>query len=295
MGLFNTMLGGGQSAGQYMSQELFNAAVFLPYASRSGYETFDQYWHASTLNESGNQEKLTQIFTSYAAKFSKDEYLQAQFSQASMELEKYWMNKFGVHPLSFQLFNVIKHLADQLLPNGEQATEAHFMHGKSHSNPQMRVAQCLADLKAYEQMVASRGLPDIDPEEKTHFFTSDLYEGMVSKFKYSGSDLKVYEEDCFMQDEQVTWARWGLFRNATSLTDIWLVKIENDLAQVVKIAVQKTIGEYELDEVPKMVELDDEIRKAISKSKACALENSTLYGAAPPYLQMMNLVATLGY
>ena len=169
------------------------------------------------------------------------------------------------------------------------------MHGKSHSNPQMRVAQCLADLKAYEQMVASRGLPDIDPEEKTHFFTSDLYEGMVSKFKYSGSDLKVYEEDCFMQDEQVTWARWGLFRNATSLTDIWLVKIENDLAQVVKIAVQKTIGEYELDEVPKMVELDDEIRKAISKSKACALENSTLYGAAPPYLQMINLVKALGY
>ena len=294
MGIFNAVLGG-QAGAQYMSQELFNTVVFLPYVSRSNHETFDQYWHASTPNESGDQEKLTQIFTNYAAKFSKDEYLHTQFSQASMELEKYWMNKFGVHPLSFQLFNVIKHLADQLLPNGEQATEAHFMHGKSHPNPQLRVAQCLADLKAYEQMVASRGLPDIDPEEKTHFFTSDLYEGMVSKFKYSGSDLKVYEEDCFMQDEQVTWARWGLFRNATSLTDIWLVKIENDLAQVVKIAVQKTIGEYELDEVPKMVEPDDEIRKAISKSKACALENSTLYGAAPPYLQMINLVKALGY
>ena len=98
-----------------------------------------------------------------------------------------------------------------------------------------------------------------------------------------------------MQDEQVTWVRWGLFRKATSLTDIWLVKIENDLAQVVKIAVQKAVGEYTLDESPKMVELDDEIRKAISKSKACALENSTLYGSAPPYLQMMHLVTTLGY
>ena len=55
MGIFNAVLGG-QAGAQYMSQELFNAVVFLPYVCRSNYETFDQYWHASTPNESGDQE-----------------------------------------------------------------------------------------------------------------------------------------------------------------------------------------------------------------------------------------------
>ena len=54
---------------------------------------------------------------------------------------------------------------------------------------------------------------------------SDINENLSASFKYSGSVLKVLEQDSYMQDDDVSWGRWTLFRDTTGYTDIWIVRI----------------------------------------------------------------------
>lgn len=291
MGLFNAVLGG-KSGADLMCQALFNVVVFLPYCSRANYQDFNEFWHAKVKNSSGTEERLNQIFFNYSAHFTKDEQLLKQLSQASLEIEKYWISKYGLSNRSISLFTAVKKLADQYLPDGTKAQESDFIHGASHPNPETRVAQCMLDLKAFEALLPSLAPIEISKEERIHFFVADLYENAVSHYKYSGSDLKVYEEDSYFIDAQTYWGRWGLFRNSSLLTDTWIVVIKNDLPIVQKIVIAKPDGDFDLDEQPKKIELDTEILAAISKTKTTGVENAASFGMPPKYLQMIAMLNT---
>ena len=292
MGLFNAVLGG-KSGADIMCQALFNVVAFLPYCSRANYQDFNDFWHAKVKNANGAEERLNQIFFNYSAHFTKDEQLLKQLSQATLEIEKYWISKYGLSGRSIALFSVLKKLADQYLPDGTKAQESDFMHGASHPNPETRVAQCMLDLKAFEALLPTLAPTEISPEERTHFFVADLYENAVSHYKYSGSDLKVYEEDSYFIDSQTYWGRWGLFRNSTLLTDTWIVLIKNDVPTVQKIVIAKADGDFDLDEEPKKIEIDPEILAAISKTKSTGVENAGLFGMPPKYLQMIAMLNTI--
>ena len=292
MGLFNAVLGG-KSGADIMCQALFNVVAFLPYCSRANYQDFNDFWHAKVKNANGAEERLNQIFFNYSAHFTKDEQLLKQLSQATLEIEKYWISKYGLSGRSIALFSVLKKLADQYLPDGTKAQESDFMHGASHPNPETRVAQCMLDLKAFEALLPTLAPTEISPEERTHFFVADLYENAVSHYKYSGSDLKVYEEDSYLIDSQTYWGRWGLFRNSTLLTDTWIVLIKNDIPTVQKIVIAKADGDFDLDEEPKKIEIDPEILAAISKTKSTGVENAASFGMPPKYLQMIAMLNTI--
>ena len=292
MGLFNAVLGG-KSGADIMCQALFNVVAFLPYCSRANYQDFNDFWHAKVKNGNGGEERLNQIFFNYSAHFTKDEQLLKQLSQATLEIEKYWISKYGLSGRSIALFSVLKKLADQYLPDGTKAQESDFMHGASHPNPETRVAQCMLDLKAFEALLPTLAPTEISPEERTHFFVADLYENAVSHYKYSGSDLKVYEEDSYFIDSQTYWGRWGLFRNSTLLTDTWIVLIKNDIPTVQKIVIAKADGDFDLDEEPKKIEIDPEILAAISKTKSTGVENAASFGMPPKYLQMIAMLNTI--
>ena len=292
MGLFNAVLGG-KSGADIMCQALFNVVAFLPYCSRANYQDFNDFWHAKVKNANGVEERLNQIFFNYSAHFTKDEQLLKQLSQATLEIEKYWISKYGLSGRSIALFSVLKKLADQYLPDGTKAQESDFMHGASHPNPETRVAQCMLDLKAFEALLPTLAPTEISPEERTHFFVADLYENAVSHYKYSGSDLKVYEEDSYFIDSQTYWGRWGLFRNSTLLTDTWIVLIKNDVPTVQKIVIAKADGDFHLDEEPKKIEIDPEILAAISKTKSTGVENAASFGMPPKYLQMIAMLNTI--
>lgn len=292
MGLFNAVLGG-KSGADLMCQALFNVVVFLPYCSRASYQDFNEFWHAKVKNSSGTEERLNQIFFNYSSHFTKDEQLLKQLSQATLEIEKYWIGKYGLSNRSISLFTAIKKLADQYLPDGTKAQESDFMHGASHPNPERRVAQCMLDLKAFEALLPSLAPIEISKEERIHFFVADLYENAVSHYKYSGSNLKVYEEDSYFIDAQTYWGRWGLFRNSSLLTDTWIVLIKNDLPTVQKIVIAKSDGDFDLDEQPKKIELDTEILAAISKTKTTGVENAASFGMPPKYLQMIAMLNTI--
>ena len=292
MGLFNAVLGG-KSGADIMCQALFNVVAFLPYCSRANYQDFNDFWHAKVKNANGAEERLNQIFFNYSAHFTKDEQLLKQLSQATLEIEKYWISKYGLSGRSIALFSVLKKLADQYLPDGTKAQESDFMHGASHPNPETRVAQCMLDLKAFEALLPALAPTEISPEERTHFFVADLYENAVSHYKYSGSDLKVYEEDSYFIDSQTCWGRWGLFRNSTLLTDTWIVLIKNDVPTVQKIVIAKANGDFDLDEEPKKIEIDPEILAAISKTKSTGVENAASFGMPPKYLQMIAMLNTI--
>ena len=292
MGLFNAVLGG-KSGADLMCQALFNVVAFLPYCSRANYQDFNDFWHAKVKNANGAEERLNQIFFNYSAHFTKDEQLLKQLSQATLEIEKYWISKYGLSGRSIALFSVLKKLADQYLPDGTKAQESDFMHGASHPNPETRVAQCMLDLKAFEALLPTLAPTEISPEERTHFFVADLYENAVSHYKYSGSDLKVYEEDSYFIDSQTYWGRWGLFRNSTLLTDIWIILIKNDVPSVQKIVIAKADGDFDLDEEPKKIEIDPEILAAISKTKSTGVENAASFGMPPKYLQMIAMLNTI--
>jgi len=210
LGLFNTVLGG-KSGADVMCQALFNVVTYLPYCSRANYQDFNEFWHAKVKNSNGAEERLNQIFFNYSAHFTKDEQLLKQLSQATLEIEKYWISKYGLSNRSIALFSVLKKLADQYLPDGTKALESDFMHGASHPNPETRVAQCMLDLNAFEALLPALAPTEISPEERTHFFVADLYENAVSHYKYSGSDLKVYEEDSYFIDSQTCWADGDYF------------------------------------------------------------------------------------
>ena len=292
MGLFNTVLGG-KSGADVMCQALFNVVTYLPYCSRANYQDFNEFWHAKVKNSNGAEERLNQIFFNYSAHFTKDEQLLKQLSQATLEIEKYWISKYGLSNRSIALFSVLKKLADQYLPDGTKALESDFMHGASHPNPETRVAQCMLDLKAFEALLPALAPTEISPEERTHFFVADLYENAVSHYKYSGSDLKVYEEDSYFIDSQTCWGRWGLFRNSMLLTDTWIVLIKNDVPTVQKIVIAKANGDFDLDEEPKKIEIDPEILAAISKTKTTGVENAASFGMPPKYLQMIAMLETI--
>ena len=292
MGLLNTVLGG-KSGADVMCQALFNVVTYLPYCSRANYQDFNEFWHAKVKNSNGAEERLNQIFFNYSAHFTKDEQLLKQLSQATLEIEKYWISKYGLSSRSIALFSVLKKLADQYLPDGTKAQESDFMHGASHPNPETRVAQCMLDLKAFEALLPALAPTEISPEERTHFFVADLYENAVSHYKYSGSDLKVYEEDSYFIDSQTCWGRWGLFRNSTLLTDTWIVLIKNDVPTVQKIVIAKANGDFDLDEEPKKIEIDPEILAAISKTKTTGVENAASFGMPPKYLQMIAMLETI--
>ena len=292
MGLFNAVLGG-KSGADIMCQALFNVVAFLPYCSRANYQDFNDFWHAKVKNANGAEERLNQIFFNYSAHFTKDEQLLKQLSQATLEIEKYWISKYGLSGRSIALFSVLKKLADQYLPDGTKAQESDFMHGASHPNPETRVAQCMLDLRAFEALLPTLAPTEISPEERTHFFVADLYENAVSHYKYSGSDLKVYEEDSYFIDSQTYWGRWGLFRNSTLLTDTWIVLIKNDVPSVQKIVIAKADGDFDLDEEPKKIEIDPEILAAISKTKSTGVENAASFGMPPKYLQMIAMLNTI--
>ena len=292
MGLFNAVLGG-KSGADLMCQALFNVVAFLPYCSRANYQDFNDFWQAKVKNANGAEERLNQIFFNYSAHFTKDEQLLKQLSQATLEIEKYWISKYGLSGRSIALFSVLKKLADQYLPDGTKAQESDFMHGASHPNPETRVAQCMLDLKAFEALLPTLAPTEISPEERTHFFVADLYENAVSHYKYSGSDLKVYEEDSYFIDSQTYWGRWGLFRNSTLLTDTWIVLIKNDVPTVQKIVIAKADGDFDLDEEPKKIEIDPEILAAISKTKSTGVENAASFGMPPKYLQMIAMLNTI--
>ena len=292
MGLFNAVLGG-KSGADIMCQALFNVVAFLPYCSRANYQDFNDFWHAKVKNANGAEERLNQIFFNYSAHFTKDEQLLKQLSQTTLEIEKYWISKYGLSSRSIALFSVIKKLADQYLPDGTKAQESDFMHGASHPNPETRVAQCMIDLKAFEALLPTLAPTEISLEERTHFFVADLYENAVSHYKYSGSDLKVYEEDSYFIDSQTYWGRWGLFRNCTLLTDTWIVLIKNDVPTVQKIVIAKADGDFDLDEEPKKIEIDPEILAAISKTKSTGVENAASFGMPPKYLQMIAMLNTI--
>ena len=292
MGLFNTVLGG-KSGAVVMCQALFNVVAYLPYCSRANYQDFNEFWHAKVKSANGAEERLNQIFFNYSAHFTKDELLLKQLSQATLEIEKYWISKYGLSSRSIALFSVLKKLADQYLPDGTKAQESDFMHGASHPNPEARVAQCMLDLKAFEALLPALAPTEISPEERTHFFVADLYENAVSHYKYSGSDLKVYEEDSYFIDSQTYWGRWGLFRNSTLLTDTWIVLIKNDVPTVQKIVIAKADGDFDLDEEPKKIEIDPEILAAISKTKSTGVENAASFGMPPKYLQMIAMLNTI--
>jgi hypothetical protein len=292
LGLFNTVLGG-KSGAVVMCQALFNVVAYLPYCSRANYQDFNEFWHAKVKSANGAEERLNQIFFNYSAHFTKDELLLKQLSQATLEIEKYWISKYGLSNRSIALFSTLKKLADQYLPDGSKAQESDFMHGASHPNPEARVAQCMLDLKAFETLLPSLVPIDISSEERTHFFVADLYENAVSHYKYSGSDLKVYEEDSYFIDSQTYWGRWGLFRNSTLLTDTWIVLIKNDVPTVQKIVIAKANGDFDLDEEPKKIEIDPEILAAISKTKSTGVENAASFGMPPKYLQMIAMLETI--
>jgi len=292
LGLFNAVLGG-KSGADLMCQALFNVVAFLPYCSRANNQDFNDFWHAKVKNANGAEERLIQFFFNYSAHFTKDEQLLKQLSQATLEIEKYWISKYGLSGRSIALFSVLKKLADQYLPDGTKAQESDFMHGASHPNPETRVAQCMLDLKAFEALLPTLAPTEISPEERTHFFVADLYENAVSHYKYSGSDLKVYEEDSYFIDSQTYWGRWGLFRNSTLLTDTWIVLIKNDIPTVQKIVIAKADGDFDLDEEPKKIEIDPEILAAISKTKSTGVENAASFGMPPKYLQMIAMLNTI--
>jgi hypothetical protein len=292
LGLFNTVLGG-KSGADVMCQALFNVVAYLPYCSRANYQDFNEFWHAKVKSANGAEERLNQIFFNYSAHFTKDELLLKQLSQATLEIEKYWISKYGLSNRSIALFSTLKKLADQYLPDGTKALESDFMHGASHPNPETRVAQCMLDLKAFEALLPALAPTEISPEERTHFFVADLYENAVSHYKYSGSDLKVYEEDSYFIDSQTYWGRWGLFRNSTLLTDTWIVLIKNDVPTVQKIVIAKSDGDFNLDEEPKKIEIDPEILAAISKTKSTGVENAASFGMPPKYLQMIAMLETI--
>jgi len=292
LGLFNTVLGG-KSGAVVMCQALFNVVAYLPYCSRANYQDFNEFWHAKVKSANGAEERLNQIFFNYSAHFTKDELLLKQLSQATLEIEKYWISKYGLSNRSIALFSTLKKLADQYLPDGSKAQESDFMHGATHPNPEARVAQCMLDLKAFETLLPSLAPIEISSEERTHFFVADLYENAVSHYKYSGSDLKVYEEDSYFIDSQTYWGRWGLFRNSTLLTDTWIVLIKNDVPTVQKIVIAKSDGDFNLDEEPKKIEIDPEILAAISKTKSTGVENAASFGMPPKYLQMIVMLNTI--
>ena len=291
MALFNL----GSTTPQYMDQPLFDAAIFRFYCLRHQYEDFQSFWHAKKVDSSGVEIRLVDSLFAQAAKYTKDEHLRAQLSQACLEIEKYWNMKFGSSSEALSVFSSIKSQAEEALSKSEaQAQEVNAAPSQHHVNPDTRVDSCMRNLYRYEMQIAQLNPVRFDDQTKMHFFLNGLNESLSSSFKYSGSVLKVLDQDSYIQNEDTTWGRWTLFRDSTGYSDIWIVRIENGKAEVVKAVSKLNQDTYELDESIRGIHFDSEIFKAIDKTQISAFENSEFNLSPPSYFQMLSMLNVTG-
>ena len=291
MALFNL----GSTTPQYMDLSLFDAAIFRFYCLRHQYEDFQSFWHAKKVDSSGAEIRLVDSLFAQAAKYTKDEHLRGQLSQACLEIEKYWNMKFGSSSEALSVFSSIKSQAEEALLKSEaQAQELNAKSSQSPVNPDSRVDSCMRNLYRYEMQIAQLNPVSFDVQTKMHFFLNGLNESLSSSFKYSGSVLKVLDQDSYIQNEDTTWGRWTLFRDSTGYSDIWIVRIENGRAEVVKAVSKLDQDTYELDESIRGIHFDSEIFKAIDKTQISAFENSEFNLSPPSYFQMLSMLNVTG-
>ncbi len=291
MALFNL----GSTTPQYMEQPLFDAAIFRFYCLRHQYEDFQSFWHAKKVGSSGAEIRLVDSLFAQAVNYTKDEHLKAQLSQACLEIEKYWNLKFGSSPEALSVFSSIKSQAEEALLKSEaQTQEVNARSTQCPLNPDTRVDSCMRNLYRYEMQISQSNSVSFDIQTKIHFFLSGLNESLSSSFKYSGSVLKVLEQDSYIQNEDTTWGRWTLFRDSTGYSDVWVVRIKNGKAEVVKALSKLNQDTYELDESIRGIHFDSEIFKAIDKTQISAFENSEFNLSPPSYFQMLSMLNAIG-
>ena len=291
MALFNL----GSTMPQYMEQALFDATAYRFYSLRHQYEDFQSFWHAKAVSPNGMEIRLVDSLLSQASKYPKDESLRTQLSQVCLEIEKYWNKKYGASPESLSIFGAIKSQADGALLKSEAlAQEAKTKNTQVHINPDLRVDSCMRNLYLYEMEIPKLQPVCFDNQVKIHFFLDGLNESLSSSFKYSGSVLKVLDQDSYIQNEGVTWGRWTLFRDSTGFSDIWIVRIENGRAEVFRTVSKLNQDTYELDESIRGIHFDSEIFKAIDKTQISAFENSEFNLSPPAYFQMLSMMNIAG-
>ena len=288
MALFNL----GSSAPQYMEQVLFDETVYKFYRLRHQYEDFQSFWHAKT-NSGGVEVRLVDSLLANASKFPKDEALRAQLSEACLEIEKYWNKKFGSSPESLLIFaNVYSQAEEALLKSQALAVDA--KQSETHVNIGARVEACMRNLYKYEIQIQQLKPIRFDDQTKIHFYLDGLNETLSSSYKYSGSVLKVLEQDSYIQNEDVTWGRWTLFRDSTGYSDVWIVKIQNGRAEVFSAVEKLNQDTYKLDESIRGIHFDSEIFKAIDKTQVTAFDNSEFNLSPPSYFQMLAMLNITG-
>jgi hypothetical protein len=288
MALFNL----GSSAPQYMEQVLFDETVYKFYRLRHQYEDFQSFWHAKT-NSGGVEVRLVDSLLANASKYPKDEALRAQLSEACLEIEKYWNKKFGSSPESLLIFaNVYSQAEEALLKS--QAMAVDTKQSETHVNTGTRVEACMRNLYKYEIQIQQLEPIRFDDQTKIHFYLDSLNETLSSSYKYSGSVLKVLEQDSYIQNEDVTWGRWTLFRDSTGYSDVWIVKIQNGRAEVFSAVEKLNQDTYKLDESIRGIHFDSEIFKAIDKTQVTAFDNSEFNLNPPSYFQMLAMLNATG-
>lgn len=291
MALFNI----GSTAPQYMEQALFDAIVFRFYSLRHKFDDFQSFWHSKKVDSDGREIRLVDGLFAQVSKYPKDEALRTQLAEACLELEKYWNKKFGVSLESLTLFGAVKSRAEEVLAKTEAlAQEAGNKNSQAPSNPVARVDWLMRNLYQYEHQIAQLNPAPFDDSTKIHFFLEGLNETLSSSFKYSGSVLKVLEQDSYIQNEDVTWGRWTLFRDSTGFSDVWIVRIENGRADVFKAVQKLSQDSYKLEDTSRGIHFDSEIFKAIDKTQISAFENSEFNLSPPAYFQMLSMLNVYG-
>jgi hypothetical protein len=285
MGLFDLVKG----KPSFMGQLQFDLNVFQFYCERFKYDSFQDFWHASSPKSDGEVARLVDQLYACEADFPKDDFLHAQLAQACLDIEKHWFSTYGISPESHTLFLNISLQARQAYEESIALEPAEQV----ESNPELRVDGCNKAFKKYEQSLAEQGLPAFDDAIKMHYFMNDINENLSALFKYSGSVLRVLEQDSYMQDDDVSWGRWTLFRDTTGYTDIWIVRIEGGRAEVVKMVSKVDADSYSLDEAPRGIQFDSEIFKAIDKTRITAFDNSEFNDPPPPYFQMLSMMKAI--
>ncbi|QKM64259.1 hypothetical protein DCO17_02835 [Polynucleobacter tropicus] len=275
-----------------MEQVLFDETVYKFYRLRHQYEDFQSFWHAKT-NSGGVEVRLVDSLLANASKYPKDESLRAQLSEACLEIEKYWNKKFGSSPESLLIFSNIYSQAEEALIKSEaQAVDAR--QSDAHINTGARVETCMRNLYKYEIQIQQLKPIRFDDQTKIHFYLDGLNETLSSSYKYSGSVLKVLEQDSYIQNEDVTWGRWTLFRDSTGYSDVWIVKIQNGRAEVFSAVEKLNQDTYKLDESIRGIHFDSEIFKAIDKTQVTAFDNSEFNLSPPSYFQMLAMLNVTG-
>ena len=285
MGLFDLVKG----KPSFMGQLQFDMSVFQFYGERFRYDSFQHFWHATTPKADGGEARLVDQLYACEVEFPKDDFLHAQLAQACLDIEKHWFNTYGISPESHTLFLNISLQARQAFEESIALEPA----AQVEQNPELRVEGCNTSFKKYEQGLTELGLTPFDDAIKIHYFMNDINENLSAPFKYSGSVLKVLEQDSYMQDDDVSWGRWTLFRDTTGYTDIWIVRIEGGRAEVVKMVSKVDADTYSLDEAPRGIQFDSEIFKAIDKTRITAFDNSEFNDPPPPYFQMLSMMKAI--